>query len=396
MASKKPTSIFNRKFILLWIIMMFTRACMVSDKGISAALESVGLNSAIIGSLSTIFGLMAVVGRIVTGPASVTVKPHLMLAFSMLLDAGAFFCYAVPVVQVYAVGRILEGLTYAFQGPASMMILADSIVEEKYNTAIGVFTTRSYAGSILGPIVFFSVLVRFFGYFGAYFWVGVVLLILAFASLTLKVDDFTPQPFKITVKNIVAPECIMPLIFMLSLAVTYTAVDFFIAAYAVQQGITEDGISIILAVSSVVTIVMGVAGSMLADKIGLRAVMLPSVILYAVGLVLFALADNLAMFVIAAIPVNGFYTVIGNLISAMCVRQVEPERRGVASGTFSLAYDVGFMIGPVIVGVLAAKVGYSATFMWCLVPCALSLILLGLFWKTLTQLDNEAKAAAKG
>ena len=83
------------------------------------------------------------------------------------------------------------------------------------------------------------------------------------------------------------------------------------------------------------------------------------------------------------------YTVVGNIISALTVQQVEPERRGVAAGTFSLAYDVGFMIGPAIAGFLVTKIGYSSMFLWCVAPCVLCLCLLALYWKKLTAVDNH-------
>lgn len=81
MEAQKKTSIFSKNFVLLYFIMMMTRTFMVSDKGISVALESVGISAALIGSLSTIFGLLAVLGRIFSGPASTVVRPNRMLAF---------------------------------------------------------------------------------------------------------------------------------------------------------------------------------------------------------------------------------------------------------------------------------------------------------------------------
>lgn len=389
MEKTNKTSIFSKNFVLLYFVMMMTRAFMVSDKGISAALESVGISAALIGSLSTIFGLLAIVGRIVSGPASTVIRPNRMLAFSMLLDAGAFFCYSIPNVYVFAVGRILEGLTYAFQGPASMMILADAVPHEKYSTAIGVFTTRSYVGSTLGPVLFFSVLVKYFDYFIGYRWISLGLLVMAGLSLLLKVEDFTPQKFKFSVRNMVAPECITPLLIMLSLSITFTTIDIFTASYAVSRGMNEDQISIILAVSSVATIAIGIGGSMLADKYSMRKVLLPSIIIYALGLAFFAKADTLWLLVLASIPVNGAYTVVGNIISSLTVQQVEPERRGVAAGTFSLAYDIGFMIGPAIAGILVTKIGYSSMFMWCLLPCAICLMLLAFFWKKLVAVESK-------
>lgn len=389
MEAQKKTSIFSKNFVLLYFIMMMTRTFMVSDKGISVALESVGISAALIGSLSTIFGLLAVLGRIFSGPASTVVRPNRMLAFSMLLDAGAFFCYSIPNVYVYAVGRILEGLTYAFQGPASMMILADAVPHERYNTAIGVFTTRSYVGSTLGPILFFSFLVKYFGYFGGYRWIALGLLIMSGLSLTLKVKEFTPQKLKFSVRNMIAPECITPLLIMLCLSVTFTTIDIFTTSYCASRGMSDDEISIILAVSSIATIVIGIVGSMLADKFSMRKVLLPCIIIYALGLVFFAKSDTLLLLTLASIPVNGAYTVVGNIISALTVQQVEPERRGVAAGTFSLAYDVGFMIGPAIAGFLVTKIGYSSMFLWCVAPCVLCLCLLALYWKKLTAVDNH-------
>lgn len=76
MEAQKKTSIFSKNFVLLYFIMMMTRTFMVSDKGISVALESVGISAALIGSLSTIFGLLAVLGRIFSGPSSTVVRPN--------------------------------------------------------------------------------------------------------------------------------------------------------------------------------------------------------------------------------------------------------------------------------------------------------------------------------
>jgi multidrug resistance protein len=100
------------------------------------------------------------------------------------------------------------------------------------------------------------------------------------------------------------------------------------------------------------------AGTMI-DRLGRKAVIVPSALVTGFALVLFALSGNVMVFVLAGV-VHGIGTGIVGPAPAAYAADIAPEgMRGITMGLFRTFGDLGFVIGPVMLGSLADVAGFT-------------------------------------
>lgn len=95
------------------------------------------------------------------------------------------------------------------------------------------------------------------------------------------------------------------------------------------------------------------------DKLGRKALIVPSALVTGVALVLFALSGQVWMFIMAAV-IHGFGTgILGPAPAAYAADIAPPGMRGITMGLYRTFGDAGFVIGPVALGGLADLVGFG-------------------------------------
>lgn len=112
-------------------------------------------------------------------------------------------------------------------------------------------------------------------------------------------------------------------------------------------------LGIIFTGMSVISMLLILPSSVFADRFGRKAVIVPSGLATAVGLLLFAGADTHLLFVTAAVVLAAGMAMAGPAPAAY-VADIAPEQsRGLAMALFRSAGDVGFVAGPPLLGLLA-------------------------------------------
>jgi multidrug resistance protein len=100
-----------------------------------------------------------------------------------------------------------------------------------------------------------------------------------------------------------------------------------------------------------------------ADRFGRKRVIVPSAFITAGALLLFAVTGNLALFLVAAV-LQGIGTGLGGPAPAAYAADIVPAAaRGVGMGLYRTYSDVGFVIGPLLLGWIADATG---SFSWAL------------------------------
>ncbi len=112
------------------------------------------------------------------------------------------------------------------------------------------------------------------------------------------------------------------------------------------------------------------------DKLGRKAVIVPSALVTGVALVLFAVSGNVWVFIMAAV-IHGFGTgILGPAPAAYAADIAPPGMRGVTMGLYRTFGDAGFVIGPVMLGGLADLAGFG----WALTFDAMVLVSFALLF----------------
>jgi MFS family permease len=111
---------------------------------------------------------------------------------------------------------------------------------------------------------------------------------------------------------------------------------------------------------SVINVILVAPAAMATDRFGRKWVIVPSMLLTAAGLVFYAGADNLAMFVGASVVLATAASISGPAPAAYAADIAPSEARGLAMGLYRTTGDFGFMIGPPLLGALADATSFSA------------------------------------
>lgn len=165
----------------------------------------------------------------------------------------------------------------------------------------------------------------------------------------------------------------VPAVVIFFLTMTYGAVVSFLALYALEQNIGSVGY--FFSVYAAALLMVRPFAGRLSDKVGFDVLVIPGIGAVMGAMVVVSMAHSLTGFLIAAALYGIGFGALVPCLQAMSVMNTPPERRGAANGTFFTGFDLGIALGSLVWGWVAQAVGYSAMFLWTVIPAAISLFI---------------------
>ncbi len=126
-----------------------------------------------------------------------------------------------------------------------------------------------------------------------------------------------------------------------------------------RLGMTPGVLGGIFAAMSLVNMVLITPSAMAADRFGRKAVIVPGGVLLAVGLLVFAQADTYVIFFVASAVLAIGQGIDGPAPAAYAADIAPAEVRGLAMGLYRTSGDLGFVIGPPLLGALADATSFG-------------------------------------
>lgn len=253
--------------------------------------------------------------------------------------------------------RLLNGLGSCLYTTAAMALLADALPVTRRGEGMGWYGVLYTATNVYGPWAG-SALASAFGMQAFFVVAGVITAASAVLVLPLR-EARRPAPVAGTRPRLISRPAILPGVTFLTLTVAFSVLTAFLALYATQQDLGRPRVFFLLMGLSLVPARW--FGGTLADRFGRAAVIMPGFIIASAGMVLLALARNPAMLYLAG-PLFGLGFGLGHTgLTILTVDRAQPEERGAAMATFTLAWDVG-TLGAFALGFMGDTVGLSALF----------------------------------
>lgn len=395
-----PDKIWNAMFISIFFVnMALNFGQYMSNSLLSLYAKSMGAPAEQIGMLMSMFAITALIFRFVAGPAINAYSRKIIVAMAMGCMAAAYFgfCFApaiadflgVQVISVLKGFRLLQGVGSAFAGSCCLTIVADVIPKNQFSSGMGIFACAQVIAQAVGPTV--GVFLKDqFGYTVTYFIFGCIMICAIMASATLRPAPTIRVPFSLKLKNMIAREAILPAIITLLIALGFTTINSFLLVYAEERGIS--GASLFFTVYALTMLATRPIIGKLTDKYGFVRVGIPSVLATACSLVLIGFSANSPMLLLAAF-VNAFgYGAVMPALQSLCMRAVNPERRGSASSTNYVGQDLATLIGSTVAGYVASIAGYTPL-MWMImaIPVLLGILFIILFRRKINDIENNFK-----
>jgi len=340
--------------------------------------QSFGVGSAMVGMVVASFGLARIFTDIPSGHWSERFgRRPFIIAGPAVFTVASFLCGLAPDFWTLVFFRFIQGLGSALYTTTAMSVLTDISTREDRGRVFSLYQGTLILGSGLGP-TFGGLVAQGYGMRAPFFFsafLGLAASLWAF----LRIPETRPAVrdkeanAKIVSSGQPAQEAggLRSLLFntnfllvgMIGFGLHFTHTGarqtiIPLMGYG-ELGLNEVQIGFALTVISAIDCLVIFFGGMASDRFGRKVVIVPAFAVSAASLVLFAVGQTYALFLLSA-AVYGVGRGIGGASPMAFAADIAGEgSHGVASGLYRTFADAGLMIGPVALGWIADASSFS-------------------------------------
>ncbi|GMU40963.1 MAG: MFS transporter [Chloroflexota bacterium] len=366
--------------------------------------DEFGVGAAAIGLTLSFFALARLILNVPLGVLSDRYGRRMLLIAGPLVTAvGMVGSGLSPSIEVLLAWRFVAGAGSAMYMTGAQIYLTDISTPENRARFIGTNQGALLFGTSMGPAVG-GLLAEFWGIRVPFHVVGAAALVATvYAYLRLPetrhlAQAAPPRPSAGTGEKQRRPW----VQFLLSrdfFAVSWVTLMVFFTRTASRQtimplmavaafGMGAGALGVLFTVMSVVNLVLIPPAAMIADRFGRKAAIVPSGLTVALGLAIMAVSSGLGVFVAGAMVLALGTSIAGPAPAAYAADIAPPHLRGLAMGLYRSSGDIGFLIGPIILGMVAD----ASTYGWALWLNAALIAAASLFFLTARETVSRTGA----
>ncbi len=289
-----------------------------------------------------------------------------VLVSGLLFQGASILLCLIPVVEATMLANGLRGIGWAGLNTGGYSLLALTAPRARRGEASGYYSGMQSSATILFPAVALWLIDAPLGGFGAVFVVAAALAVIgACAGLVLARyaphAAHAPQPdspasWRVEIFSFLERDVLLPSALLFCLNLSVPAATSFLVLYAREIGIGNLGWYFVVsgATSLLSRPVLGRA----SDRIGRGRSLAAAFALQVVALSLLVTASGLTGLLISGVLYMLGAAIGGSTILALAVERANPQRRGRAMATFSVAFPLSAGVGALLTGGAVEIAGY--------------------------------------
>jgi MFS family permease len=284
---------------------------------------------------------------------------RLLVAVGSLTAAATVALYVVAdSLAVLTVLRLATGVGEALVFVGTATVINDLAPDERRGEAVSLYSLAVWGGLAAGPLLGELALGndRF-----DLVWLLAAACSMAAGLISLRLPETRPndaEPAKRA--HLVHRAAIGPGAVIIASIFGFAGMTAFAPLYARELGL--DGAGLVFALNAVVVVTIRSLGRRIPDRVGPRRTAVFAIAVAAVGLAVIASVRSPAgLYLGTAILAIGQALTFPALMT-LVVSEAPPAERSSAVGSFSACADLGYAIGAVSLGAVAATVGYAGVF----------------------------------
>ncbi len=288
--------------------------------------------------------------------------------------------------------RLLHGVAMGLFTTALLATVAGLIPDRQRGLGVGLYQSGNAVAQLYAAPL--AVWLAIQTSFEVAFLAGAVAAGLAFAVGALVRDREPPSPRPALPwrrREWISRHAFVPALVFLTMTTTVGAVGAFLPLFTEERDLGNPGLyySVWGATLLAVRFLAGAAG----DRFGRTTVMVPSLLLGAFSLYLLAASESGSLMLLSAalsgIALGGVQVSIVSLV----VERAPPASRGAAMATYTLAWDIGAVVGGVLLGFVVDATSYAFGF---ILAGSLPLAGLALYLSRITRIGGPTVPNASG
>jgi len=362
---------------LTWLLhistLIFFTGGMIVSPIISPFALSLGADAIIIGLLSSVTSIVTIIIRPFAGLIVDRGKRFETLMLGTTLSCIATIIYFFSNnLWFFALGRILSGLASAFFMPASISTAMDLSPVDRIGETLGWRSTMFGVSQLLGPGIG-GYLADYIGYRNT-FIVNLLFILTAFIIIYITSRMAPKDILKHSsssnglkdIKKLLKLNFIGAMLAVIFHSMAMSGVWTFLPAYYVSIGLGTATYGFFSSINGGASILTRATSGRIADKHGPIPVASVGALIITLGYIILSIFPNPPFAYVVAILVGIGTGLWVPAIQLLALGNLPPEIRGFGSGIYSIAFDIGFMIGPIIFGFIIKSSGSYLSILWLL------------------------------
>lgn len=335
-----------------------------------------GGSESMVGIVASIFMFSSIILRPVAGIAVDIAGERrvLLLSIAVIALAGAVLPIGLALPGLIVI-RIIQGLGWACYFPASTTLMSELIPKSRRGEGIGYVSMVRNIGVAVGSVVGLFLVER--GHFDLAFVAAAFLVVVALgiAWRFRWTQDRSPGPHNWSVRALIESRAVNPAVVSAAMTFVMGAMMTFVPLDALGRDIGSAAAFFL--VYSMVLMVMRPLSGRLSDRLHSRGVLIvPGLVLTVLSAWVLAFTEHPLTLWIAALLWGAGFGTAQPVLRAMVLDRTPRHRWGAANATSMVLYDLGFALGPLILGAVASRTGIATMFALASVAPLLAIVLV--------------------
>jgi MFS family permease len=277
-----------------------------------------------------------------------------MLCGTVICVLAGLAYYGANSFGVLVVIRMLHGIGEGTVYTAGAAWLVSLCPANRRGRVVGLYGISMWLGITLGTLAG-TVAMRVWG-FSAVWGFCVVAGLAGIASVAVKNAPSQPEATGGR-GSLLPPAAVVPGISVTLAALGYAALAAFVSLHMLARGVAN-GIAAFDAFGFTYIGIRLFIGN-IPDRFGPRMVAFWSAIIEAAGLVIVALAANLATVIIGGLVIGAGLSLLFPSLALIVINKAPSAQRGAALGAFTSFWDIGIAVGAPGAGLIASATNYT-------------------------------------
>lgn len=370
-------------FLIYYCFVVITAKFATSELGASPAQAGFAAGIYIIGTL---------IARLYIGKKLELIGRKQMLRFGAIIYLITTIAYLISTnIIILDTVRFLNGFAYGTISTAANAIVTAYIPKSRNGEGINYYGLSTSLAAAIGP--FIGILLLPIVGFKSVIILAIVLSVLVTVACYLfpvqnieLTDDHKKLLNSWSLNTFIEYKVLFISIVAFLIGLSYSSVLGFLSIYADNLGLSTAGAFFFVVYALIITFTRPFAGQIFDAK-GENAVMYPSFIFLAIGLLTLSYTTTSFMLLLSGALIGlGYGTFMSNG-QAVCLKLVETSKVSIALSTYFIGLDLGLGFGPYALGTVHSFLSYSGIYVLCAVLTVAVAILYAIFYK-----GKDAKA----
>ena len=370
-------------FLIYYCFVVITAKFATSELSASPAQAGFAAGIYIIGTL---------IARLYIGKKLELIGRKQMLRFGAIIYLITTIAYLISTnIIILDTVRFLNGFAYGTISTAANAIVTAYIPKSRNGEGINYYGLSTSLAAAIGP--FIGILLLPIVGFKSVIILAIVLSVLVTVACYLfpvqnieLTDDHKKLLNSWSLNTFIEYKVLFISIVAFLIGLSYSSVLGFLSIYADNLGLSTAGAFFFVVYALIITFTRPFAGQIFDAK-GENAVMYPSFIFLAIGLLTLSYTTTSFMLLLSGALIGlGYGTFMSNG-QAVCLKLVEPSKVSIALSTYFIGLDLGLGFGPYALGTVHSFLSYSGIYILCAALTVAVAILYAIFYK-----GKDAKA----